>query len=250
MSFHYSPKIVTDGLVLALDPANLEKLGVSPYNNLAGDGSITNSNFATTESIFRSNCVNSATGTSEFTFSGMEINTGSVTVQWFMNVTSNPNVDGNNNWRRLIAQTGGGRSPFGFVLEQSMYINFTLQTTTGNKRYLNSSFTPYNTSLNTWQMHTFTYNKSTGTSACYRNDTLQHSGVQTTNGSGANATVAGEAMVNLSTSEVMGISNSNSSSGGDACLPADLGYWLIYDKALTLTEVQQNYNALKTRYGL
>lgn len=250
MAFHYSPKVITDGLVLALDPANIIKHGNTPYKNLAGNSTITNSNFATTESIFRSDCVSSATGTSEFTFSGIEINTGSVTVQWFMNITSNPNVDSNNNWRRLIAQTGGGRNPFGFVLEQSMYINFTLQTTTGNKRFLNNSFTPYNTSLNTWQMHTFTYDKVTGTSACYKNDSLQRSGAQTSNGSGANATVAGEAMVNLSTSEVMGISNSNSSSGGDACLPADLGYWLIYDKALTSNEVSNNYNALKTRFGL
>ena len=244
------PNIVTDGLVLALDPSNVEKHGTSPYKNLAGNGSITNSNFTTTENIFRSDCVSSATGTSEFTFSGIEINTGSVTVQWFMKVTSSPNVDGNNNWRRLIAQTGGGRNPFGFVLEQGLQINFTLQTTTGNKRYLNNSFTPYTTSLNTWQMHTFTYNKSTGTSACYKNNTLQSSGAQTTNGAGANATVAGEGMVNLSPTTIMGISNSNGSSGGDACLPADLGYWLIYSKALTSDEVTHNFNLLRGRYGI
>jgi len=247
---YIGPNIINDGLVLALDPSNVEKHGTSPYKNLAGNGSITNSNFTTTENIFRSDCVSSATGTSEFTFSGIEINTGSVTVQWFMNVTSNPNVDGNNNWRRLIAQTGGGRSPFGFVLEQSLQINFTLQTTSGTKRYLNNNFAPYSTSLNTWQMHTFTYNKSTGTSACYKNNTLQSSGAQSTNSSGANATIAGEAMVNLSTSEVMGISNSNSSSGNDACLPADLGYWLIYSKALTSDEVTHNFNLLRARYGI
>ena len=234
-----------------LDPSNITKHGSSPYNNLAGSpSSITNSNFATVDNIFRSNCNNSATGTSEFVFNNVTIDTGSVTVQWFMKVTSEPNVDANNNWRRLIAQTGGERNPFGFVLEQARQINFTLQTTTGNKRYLNNSFTPYIAGLNVWEMHTYTYDKTNGIASCYKNATLQRSGPQTTNTSDGGATVSGEAMVSLSPQTVMGISNSNTTSGGDACLPCDLGPWIIYNKALTQEEVDINFNCLRLRFGI
>ena len=33
------PNIINDGLVLALDPSNVQKHGTSPYKNLAGNGS-------------------------------------------------------------------------------------------------------------------------------------------------------------------------------------------------------------------
>ena len=116
--------IITDGLVLALDPSNIAKHGNSPYTNLAGNGSIVNNNFEEIDNIFRSDCVNSVNGNSQFEISGIEINTGSVTVQWFMNVTSDPDVGDENSWRRLIAKNDGSRAPFGFVLERSLRINF------------------------------------------------------------------------------------------------------------------------------
>jgi len=251
MAYHNNPRIVTDGLVLCLDPTASPAISSSPYRNLANASTtITNTDFTVVDGIFRSNASGGA-GTSEFTFSGNEITTGSLTVQWFMKVTSSPNVGSNNNWCRLIATSGGSRVPFGFVLEQSYYINFTVDTSTGNKRFLNSQFTPYQATANTWEMHTFTYDKSSGFAACYRNTTSIRSGPMTGDSSGGSATTAGEGMDNLTTGTTMAISNASSSNpNGDACLPCDLGPWLIYNKALSSAEILKNYNAHKSRFGL
>lgn len=248
----YGTRVIKDGLVLHIDPANLTKHGSSPYKNLFGAGTITNTDFTTVDNIFRSNASPTlGTGTSNLVFSGITLDTGSVTVQWWMKVTSEPNVDANNNWRRLIADTAGGRSPFGFVLEQGRQINFTLQTTTGNKRYLAGAFTPYTTPLNTWEMHTFTYDKDTGVATCYQNTTQIRSGAQTASSDGVTgATVAGESMVTLSSGTPMEISNSTASSNGDGCLPCDLGPWLIYNKALSSYEVERNFLCYRKRFGI
>lgn len=254
MSLNHGSRIVTDGLLLQLDPSNLIKHGSSPYKNLSGgSGTITNNNFTTVDGIFRSDCVSSATGTSYLPITGLSSTTGSVTVQFFINITTNPNVDSNNNWRRLIAKNDGNRDPFGFVLEQSTAINFTLQTSTGNKRYLDSVFTPISSSqigVGNWNMVTYTYNATTGDAACYLNKDLIRSGPMTSDGSGSNATVSGEKMADITSSLVMEISHNNTSSGGDACLPADLGPWMIYNTALTHDQVKQNFNALRGRFGL
>ena len=37
---------------------------------------------------------------------------------------------------------------------------------------------------------------------------------------------------------------------GSACPQMDVGFFSIYNRALSPTEIQQNYNALKSRYGL
>jgi hypothetical protein len=249
MSLGHGTDLITNGRVFLLDPANISKHGTSPYRNLAnGIASITNSNFTVIDNIFRSDCVNSATGTSEFEFDNIVIDTGSVTVQWWMKVTSDPNVDGNNTWRRLIARGGGDRNPFGFVLEETLLINFTLNTTTGNKRHIDGVFTPSGTALNVWEMHTYTYDRSSGIASCYKNNSLVRSGPQT-NGT-INPTVPGEAMSTLTSDVVMGISNFNSTISGDACLPADLGPWIIYNRALSLDEIAQNFEATKGRYGI
>lgn len=252
MSASAGPNIIEDGLVICLDAANITKHGTSPYSNLSGVGTITNVDFTVVDNVFRSNASPSTgLGTSNLVFSGITLDTGSVTVQWFMKVTSEPNVDANNNWRRLIADTAGVRNPFGFVLEQARQINFTLQTTTGNKRYIAGSFTPYTTPLNTWEMHTYTYNKDTGVASCYQNTTLISSGAQTASSDGVTgATVAGESMVTLSSGSSMEISNSVTSTSGDGCLPCDLGPWIIYNKALSLSEVKQNFDALRGRFGI
>jgi hypothetical protein len=247
MGIEYSPKITTNGLVLCLDPANLIRHGSSPYKSLTSTATITNNSFLTVDNIFRSDCFNSPIGNSFFAISGMVLDTGSVTVQWFMNMTSNPNVDGNNNWRRLIANPSGDRIPFGFVLEQGGQINFTLQTTTGNKRHINNNFTPTSVALNEWNMITYTYDRNSGLATCYKNDQLVLQGPQTAGS--VSPTTPGEAMVNLSGSNMV-ISNNNTASGGDACLPCDLGPWLIYTRALSNLEIQQNFQAFRGRYGI
>jgi hypothetical protein len=238
--------LVKSGLVVKLDPRSI------PENiNQANDSStVVNNNFEIIDDVlFRSDASpTTGIGTSEFQLSDNVIETGSVTVQWFMKITSNPNVNANNNWRRIIAKDDGTRDPFGFVLEQSLDINFTLQTTLGNKRYINNSFTPYAALLNKWEMHTYTYDKATGIAACYKNEELILTGPQNSNTSGGGATVPGEAMANLSLATVMKISNNTTSTIGNGCLPADIGVFMIYNRALSEEEVINNYNQLSKRY--
>jgi hypothetical protein len=238
--------LVKSGLVVKLDPRSI------PENiNQANDSStVVNNNFEIIDDVlFRSDASpTTGIGTSEFQLSDNVIETGSVTVQWFMKITSNPNVNANNNWRRIIAKDDGTRDPFGFVLEQSLDINFTLQTTLGSKRYINNSFTPYAALLNKWEMHTYTYDKAAGIAACYKNEELILTGPQNSNTSGGGATVPGEAMANLSLATVMEISSNTTSTSGDGCLPADIGVFMIYNRALSEEEVINNYNQLSKRY--
>ena len=250
MKTSYNTSVVRDGLVFHLDPGNISKHGSSPYANLADgvSGTIINQDFEVVNGVFRSNDTPTNVGTSQFQFDNVVLDTGSVTVQWFMKPNYLPDYDDNNNWRRLIASSINNRDPFGFVLEQQLQINFTLQTTTGNKRHLDGNFTPSSATLGVWDMHTYTYDSAAGIASCYKNSFLLLSGPQTA--SSIEPTQPGEKMATLSASDVMEISHDKGNYSGDACVPADFGPWLIYNRALSAKEVTRNFEAIRGRYGL
>lgn len=249
---HGVSKLPRNGLVYALDPGNLNKHGSSPYKNLVGNlGTFTNTDFAEVDGIFRSNASPTTSfGTSNITMTGAEISTGSATVIFWIKLTSDPNTGPENEWRRLIANATSARSPIGFVLEENLYINFSITTTVQNYRHLDSEFTPTNATLNTWEMFAFTYNVATGDAAAYKNGALVRSGKMTDGVNDGNSTAVGEALNTLNTSGALAISNSKTSGYNDGCLPADLGPWFIYDRPLIATEISEIYEATRKRFGV
>ena len=75
----------------------------------------------------------------------------------------------------------------------------------------------------------------------------------TSDSSGNNATSAGLALsyssYNSNGYSVSG-SQTGANPGGDGTLPGELGTWLIWNEALTSTEVISVYNNMKSQYGL
>lgn len=247
---HGDGSIVRQNLKLMIDPANLSKHGDSPYRNLAnGEANvITNSDFAISDDVFVSNANSNVSGNSMLSVTNTPITSGSITIQWWMNLYEPPNVNENNNYRSVL-NVNGTRDVLGIVLEQHRGLNFTIGTSTGVKRNVNSDFTPSESALNEWEMHTFTYDRDTGISSVYLNDTLVKTGPQT-EGAGANATVAGEALSNVDTGDIIKISSDKSPDLENSVVPAFFGLWLIYNRALSTADVASNFNAMRKRYGI
>lgn len=244
--------IVSNGLVLCIDAANY-KYGSSPYKNLHGVGTITNQNFTIADNIFRANTDPiTGSGTSELLTTGMEITTGSFSLTNWLKVTSEPNVGTNNNYRMVFAQNGTGQSPFGFLIEQNRDIQYTLVTTSRTYRFLNGFFTQGNLPLNKWAMTTFQYDKNTGIASAYYNGALLRSGPMSVDVAKTITSVVNEPVINLTKSMFMNLSNNNPTSNPDGlgCFPGDMGPCLLYNRSLLESEVSQNFEAMRGRYGI
>lgn len=252
MAINYSPKISTNGLVLCLDPLNLSKHGASPYANLSGTGSIANSNFQEIDGVWRSNA-NAVTGegTSFLSMTGFEVNTGSFTMIIWLKRTSEPNVGSNNNWRSVFMNGGTNQNPFGILMEQYNFIQFTLATSVSSYRHLGGQFTQFFIPLNTWTQVVFAYNSASATGFSYQNGALVRSGNMSTTADQSVSAAPGEGVGAITTGFTYRISNSNvANNNGAGCFPGDIGPASIYNRSLTAGEVFENFQALRGRYGI
>jgi hypothetical protein len=250
MGVAYNPKISTAGLVLYVDPANQTKLGSSPYQNLSGSGTITNNDFQETENIWRSNAnTSTGAGTSELTITGIEVATGSFTMIIWLRRTSDANVGTNNNWRSVFMNGGTSQNPFGILMEQSGFIQFSLSTAVRTYRNIAGAFTQFLIPLNQWIQVVFSYDSNTGLGSAYSNGTLIRAGLMTQS---TDSSSPGESVNPLTTALTYKVSNNNNvtNPSGTGCFPGDIGPAMIYNRALTPSEIQQNFNALRGRYGI
>ena len=207
--------------------------------------------------VFNSNCTNNGNGTSYVqchngggtNYSTDLVATGDITVNlWFDLKGYDINVGSNNNWRTLLGcPQGTSGFPITIVLEQSRAVNFTTGHDDGGgvKRYINGQFAPYTATANGWQMLTFTYDSATGIAACYKNKVFITSGSMSESSGGTNATTAGD---KLSYGNYIAngfrFSNTNSSTNpsGNGCIPGEMGYLHIWNKALTFAEIEAVYD--------
>jgi len=252
MGISYNTSVVRDGLVLHLDGNNLSKHGISPYKNLGGSGTITNQDFQEVDGAWRSNA-NSSTGegTSFLSMTGFEANTGSFTMIIWLRRTSEPNVGSNNNWRSVFMNAGTSQNPFGMLMEQSSFIQFTLATSVRSYRHLGGQFTQFFIPLNTWTQVVFSYNSSSATGSAYQNGTLIRSGNMSTTADQSVSAAPGEGANPITTALTYRISNSNvANPSGAGCFPGDIGLAMIYNRSLSASEISQNFEALRGRYGI
>jgi len=225
----------------------------------SADITITNYTSGTSRPIptLQSNTIADGSGTSAFRIGtgSSKIQTGSITVLLWFNLEGIAlNVGGNNNWRALFRTTGGTAGyPVTMVLEQSYVINFSTGHSDGYRRYLDSSFAPVGADSNGWQMVTYTYEQSSGNAACYKNSSLIRTGPMTTNTSNGSPTSAGTALTYSNyTTGGFGVSGTNqvANPNGEGTVPGELGTVLIWNEALSSTEITQVYNNTKAQYGL
>jgi len=231
MSFNYSPKIVTNGLVLCLDAANTKSYvsGSTIWTDLSqggNTGTLTNGptfNPSNGGSIFTDgtddfiSTTYLGSATSDYTFSA-----------WFKN----------DNYSESKFILNRGRDGAGNGWSLTLYID-TLGIAAASSVPISpgtNQYTALGTStlaLNTWYYITGVWTASSSIKV-YVNGVLE----RTTDATGRS---------NLRTSTnnwVMGsITTTNFTSGYTAIAQ-------IYNRALSATEIKQNYNATKGRYGL
>jgi hypothetical protein len=227
MAFNYSPKIVTEGLVLYLDAANTKSYPGS--GNTWSDLSRSGTNGTLTNGpTFNSGNGGSLVfdGTNDYAVVNNITLTGniSITVSSWINVISNKNTD-----NVLIIYGRDG------TLGQTAGIYY--RTSDPNVRFTawGGAGVDYQTGFvkdfNVWHYWTIVYNTTNIT--IYRDGIIDPVGslVRTLNFTLGKFTIAGT--VNN------GVYNNQYTSNSQ-----------IYNRALTPQEIQQNYNATKSRYGL
>lgn len=262
MAFFHSPNIPSQGLVHLLEPAYFNGTSSETIANKPPGSSWGVYNFSTGTGAgiktLQSNVISDGSGTSHTVISrNADLETGSITAIIWLNQENIPlNVGGNNNWRGLLCTSNSGTngSPLTMVMEQGYVINFSTSTTSGYKRYLNGNFAPVGADANGWFMVSYTYDKTSGQAASYKNASLVNSGPMTSDGGTGGATVAGEAMTYSAYASggfrVYGGTTSGANPNGNGYVPGELGNVLFYNRALSASEIAQVYNSYRTRYGV
>ena len=225
MALHHNPRIVTSGLVLALDAADSNSImsGSTTWNDLSGNGHVgTLTNGPTFEYTNR--------GTVEFDGSNDRISlsnnhTLSSTSDWTLQtwVQSNQTSSQSPYLGLLNSGTAGGSNYFYFEWNNRILAS----NSTGGSFAFQTGWSPELPLDNSMFLLTLVGNF--GSLEVYV-DT-----VKTT----VNAPLSG----NLVFNSIMNANNNHSPGGG-------ISTFSIYNRALTAQEVLQNYNANKTRFGL
>jgi hypothetical protein len=230
MATSYSPSIVTDGLVLVLDAANpLSYPGTgTTWSDLSGEG---NNGTLTNGPTFdpTNGGAISFDGTDEYVTvqynSALDISTA-ITVEAWVKYRSQGEIGGAGRTYSVISYKG---YPWTWLLEdQSGQFNFRISTTSDSDSNIASN---YYHGLNNWDHVVCTYNGAT--QAIYVNGILQNS-----------KSLTGTIDTSATTIEL------GTYGTGDYSLNGWLANHRIYNRALSASEVQQNYQALKTRFGL
>jgi hypothetical protein len=261
MAVFSGPEIVNSGLIHALEPG---KISGSTYTDPLGSvwtiNQYANGTTAGVNTLLSNVSAVDGSGNSFVSVApNASLNTGSISViLWFNLKGASIDTSGGNEWRGLLstASSGTAGSPFTMVLEQSGFVNFSVTNddVTGYRRYLANSFSPYAYTANGWQMVAFTYNKTTGIGACYKNDTLVLTGSMTSDTIGTNSTAPGTGLVYTnyinSGGFKIGGANTSANPNGNGMIPGEIGSMFVYNTALSQADILQHFNALRSRFGL
>lgn len=232
MAFNYSPKIVTDGLVLYLDAANRYSYPGSgttwsDISRTGANGTLVNGptfNSANGGSIVFDGVDDYVTGSAALINSSI---TNQITVEIFLNSNNLSNY----------AQIGGGQdnsgtrytAAFNSAAFGTGIFGFDLEAASGQVRL--TSTTVYST--NQWISLTGTYDGTT--TRFYINTILEDSDSGTSgNISDFDSILLGRD-IDFATGRIFN---------------GRIANFKIYNRALSATEIRQNYNATKTRFGL
>jgi hypothetical protein len=240
MSFVHSPKIVTDGLVLALDAGNTKSYpgsGTTWFDKSGRGNNGTLVNGVGYTSSFNGSLVFDGAD-DKVTFGSPSVSTSCTVSQWIQPLSGSVNtmrtieyvtvnsattiifsylVKISNTWYHQVLISG---YPSGYAAEMNLY-----QQSNVNQFVQNN--TPYN--------FTFTWERTPGVNSTlktYLNGVYREQDIQSTTYWTNTASLA-TATYNIA----------NTYKG-------NVGTTSFYNKALSATEVSQNFNALRGRYGI
>ena len=222
MAFRYSPRVVTDGLVFAVDAGNVKSYPGSGtvWYDLSGNGNNgTLVNGPTFDSDNRGSI--DFDGSDDYVDLGYNENllSDSKTNEAWVNASSFIN------WRGIISNFPSWGTGFGLQIGIRENIAATV-----SGQYLKTSWAP---SLNTWYHIVATHNSSDNSNKLYVNGILE----------------------STLTRNVSYVENAVTRIGCFYNTPSllfagKIPIVQIYNRALTPQEITQNYNALKSRFGL
>lgn len=221
MSFSYSPKLVTDGLVLCLDAANIKSYPGSgtAWNDIGRSGAVgTFRNGPTFDSGNGGSIV--LDGANDYidlgTVPQMAPGTRDFTIDFWINPT---------NWNSTYSPVFTTTVTYGFWIGKNA-TNFVLRAYNVIDDLQTTTFPTANVWTNV------VIRRSVSTANIYYNNTSIISGTVTTN-------------------YVEGVSEiSRDGAIGNNVFNGKISNFRYYSKALTSQEMTQNYNTIKSRYGL
>jgi hypothetical protein len=239
MAFNYSPKVVTEGLVLYLDAANTKSYPGSgtTWSDLSRSG--------TNGTLTNGPTFNSGNGGS-IVFDGvndyvefgdvLDLGTNSLTVNQWINLN-------NNNTVQVFsgkALAGGQNYRWNTAIQDTGKLSAFMQGNGGSDiQPIGSTTIP----TSTWFMVTSVFNRASSISIYYN-------GVQEI--ISGNATISQWDGLNFQSINPFRLGAYTSANNIGILVPMNgkMGITQVYFRALTQQEIQQNYNATKSRYGL
>ena len=225
---YYGPKIVTNGLVLALDAAD--------KNSYIGSGT-------SWRDLSGNNYTSTLTNGPTFSNSngGSILFDGTNDYVVSSNFTPNFSTKTLSGWVKLssVSQQGGGvvtlQSTDGLVFDSIVYNETGQGWGFGSNGFSRTNWSGVSeTSTSVWVNITATYENSNY--RMYRNGILIYT-----------LTSFGALNFNFNSNVQLAYRHLG---GGSAFLAGNIANTFVYNRALTATEVLQNYNATKTRFGL
>jgi hypothetical protein len=232
MGIQYNPRIVTDGLVLALDAGNTKSYPGSgtTWTDVSGNGNTgTLTNGPTYSSANGGSIV--LDGVNDYVNSGTGLAlSGSWTISGFVRSSVSSAI------QVIIGRTGD--SSTSYAQNYVIYINtnnkFRCGTDADSYKYAESTTTMI---TNTWYYVTGLYNATTKILSIYINGNFEGSSTALV----GNPTTAGAQYITLGANDGLTIANR---------LTGNIPKVSIYNRALSATEVSQNFNALRSRFSI
>ena len=240
MAFNYSPKIVTDGLVLYLDAANRYSYPGSgtTWSDISRGG---NNGTLTNGPTFNSANGGSIVfdGTNDYVNCGNVLNferTDSFSISCWVNITSLVSIGA------FFTKTEGSPNFTGYY--------FGYETTGDLVLILRNTFSTNQLLIRT-PTNQITTNRWNNLVVTYSGNSLE-TGVRFYTNSNLQPNIVGSS--NL-TNTILTLANVNvgarvANTAAPAHLNGRISQTQIYNRALSATEILQNYNATKTRFGL
>lgn len=152
--------------------------------------------------------------------------TGGITVEGWFKLTSDPNINANNNYRMLFSKGGRG-GPWDMVLEQSRASQWSVRVDNGaggsNEYRFFSADATFN--VGEWTHFAYTYDAATGIMGIYKN------------GVGTFSTRTPAALITNNLPFYLSHPNNDPGQNGQGALPGILDEVAVYSHALTPAEV-------------
>ena len=225
MGTEYNPRVVTNGLVAYFDVANTR--------SYVGSGTTVNGLISGIGFTLTNGVGFGTTGTSYFTFDGVDDNIP-------FSIPSPGTTLSIEMWARIKSFSNG--MPFGFnlydVWANSGRLGF--NTAVSDIYGLSSTQVTNLGLLNQWKHYIFEMR----TDVSYTNNKIYINGENQSLSQVAGSENAGNRSFNSGNGRI------NSWLNSSFFIAMDLGQFRVYNKALSTTEVVQNYNSTKKRYGL